>query len=163
MVGSQLPRGTVTFLFTDIEGSTKLLHELGPQRYAETLAEHGRALREAFADHVAWRSTPRATPSLSLSPPLPVHSPPPTRRRSGWGFQSAWVSTRERRFSRTRATSAPTCTRQRVSPLPHMAPSAGLRGCRRPPRRRHSRSWRASAQGSERAGADRPAGRRRVS
>src|SRR5437016_3862179 len=50
MVGSQLPRGTVTFLFTDIEGSTKLLHELGPQRYAETLAEHRRALREAFAD-----------------------------------------------------------------------------------------------------------------
>jgi class 3 adenylate cyclase len=29
MVGSQLPGGTVTFLFTDVEGSTKLLHELG--------------------------------------------------------------------------------------------------------------------------------------
>ncbi len=42
-----LPRGTVTFLFTDIEGSTRLLHELGDD-YAEALAEHRRLLREAF-------------------------------------------------------------------------------------------------------------------
>jgi predicted ATPase/class 3 adenylate cyclase len=42
-----LPSGTVTFLFTDVEGSTRLLHELGPARYAESLAEHRRALREA--------------------------------------------------------------------------------------------------------------------
>ncbi|MFN2589308.1 MAG: adenylate/guanylate cyclase domain-containing protein [Actinomycetota bacterium] len=46
-----LPSGTVTFLFTDIEGSTRLLHELGPEAYAEALAEHRRALREAFARH----------------------------------------------------------------------------------------------------------------
>jgi predicted ATPase/class 3 adenylate cyclase len=46
-----LPSGTVTFLFTDIEGSTKLLHELGAKAYAEALAEHRRALREAFARH----------------------------------------------------------------------------------------------------------------
>ena len=44
----QLPAGTVTFLFTDIEGSTRLLHELGDE-YADVLAEHRRALREAFA------------------------------------------------------------------------------------------------------------------
>jgi predicted ATPase len=43
----QLPAGTVTFLFTDIEGSTRLLHELGDS-YAEALAEHRRLLREAF-------------------------------------------------------------------------------------------------------------------
>jgi predicted ATPase len=43
-----LPTGTVTFLFTDIEGSTRLLHELG-ERYAEVLAEHRHVLREAFA------------------------------------------------------------------------------------------------------------------
>jgi predicted ATPase len=47
----QLPRGTVTFLFTDIEGSTRLLHELGAERYAEELAEHRRVLRDAFARH----------------------------------------------------------------------------------------------------------------
>src|SRR5437763_4174143 len=44
----QLPTGTVTFLFTDIEGSTRLLHELG-EAYADALAEHRRVLREAFA------------------------------------------------------------------------------------------------------------------
>jgi len=47
----ELPRGTVTFLFTDIEGSTRLLHELGPERYAEALAEHRVVLRDAFARH----------------------------------------------------------------------------------------------------------------
>ena len=46
---AELPTGTVTFLFTDIEGSTRLLRELGPDAYGEALAEHRRALREAFA------------------------------------------------------------------------------------------------------------------
>lgn len=46
-----LPTGTVTFLFTDIEGSTRLLRELGDEAYAETLAEHRRVLRESFARH----------------------------------------------------------------------------------------------------------------
>jgi predicted ATPase len=47
----ELPRGTVTFLFTDIEGSTRLLHELGEEGYADALAEHRRVLREAFEQH----------------------------------------------------------------------------------------------------------------
>jgi len=47
-VRSELPSGTVTFLFTDVEGSTKLLHQLGPEGYAATLAEHRRIVREAF-------------------------------------------------------------------------------------------------------------------
>jgi predicted ATPase len=46
----ELPTGTVTLLFTDIEGSTRLLHELG-DRYAEVLAEHRRLLRDVFAAH----------------------------------------------------------------------------------------------------------------
>ena len=46
----ELPSGTVTFLFTDIEGSTRLLRELG-DAYAEALAEHRRVLRKAFARH----------------------------------------------------------------------------------------------------------------
>src|SRR5439155_4580142 len=45
-----LPTGTVTFLFTDIEGSTRLLHDLG-ERYADVLAEHRRTLRDAFGRH----------------------------------------------------------------------------------------------------------------
>jgi predicted ATPase/class 3 adenylate cyclase len=43
----ELPTGTVTFLFSDIEGSTRLLHELG-RRYGDVLEEHRRLLREAF-------------------------------------------------------------------------------------------------------------------
>jgi len=46
----ELPTGTVTFLFTDVEGSTRLLRELG-DGYADVLAEHRRALRKAFAGH----------------------------------------------------------------------------------------------------------------
>ena len=46
-VPRDLPTGDVTFLFTDVEGSTKLLHELGEDRYAEALAEHRRIVREA--------------------------------------------------------------------------------------------------------------------
>ncbi len=83
-----LPTGTVTFLFTDVEGSTRLLHELGAEDYAEALAEHRRVLREAFADHggvevdtqgdsffFAFPTAPgaleaagRATEALSLGP-----------------------------------------------------------------------------------------------
>jgi len=46
-----LPSGTVTFLFTDIEGSTKLLHELGADGYVQALGQHRRILREAFGAH----------------------------------------------------------------------------------------------------------------
>ncbi|MDQ3319895.1 MAG: hypothetical protein M3515_06595, partial [Actinomycetota bacterium] len=46
-----LPSGTVTFLFTDIEGSTRLLHELGAERYEVALADHRRIVREAFTGH----------------------------------------------------------------------------------------------------------------
>jgi YVTN family beta-propeller protein len=42
----ELPSGTVTLLFTDIEGSTRLLKQLGA-RYGEVLAEHRRILRNA--------------------------------------------------------------------------------------------------------------------
>ncbi|MGH2396487.1 MAG: adenylate/guanylate cyclase domain-containing protein [bacterium] len=43
-----LPTGTVTFLFTDIEGSTELLQLLGDDRYAQVLEEHRRLLRARF-------------------------------------------------------------------------------------------------------------------
>jgi hypothetical protein len=47
-VRDELPSGTVTFVFTDVEGSTQLLHELGPEAYAAALAEHREILRKAF-------------------------------------------------------------------------------------------------------------------
>jgi len=46
-VRPELPSGTVTFLFTDVEGSTRLLRELGAEAYAEALAEHRRVIRSA--------------------------------------------------------------------------------------------------------------------
>ena len=45
----ELPRGTVTFLFTDIEGSTRLLEQLGAEAYAQALADHRRVIRTACA------------------------------------------------------------------------------------------------------------------
>src|SRR5687768_998146 len=50
-VPRDLPTGDVTFLFTDVEGSTKLLHELGEDRYVDALAVHRRIVREAFGAH----------------------------------------------------------------------------------------------------------------
>jgi predicted ATPase/class 3 adenylate cyclase len=50
-VPRDLPGGTVTFLFTDVEGSTALLHEFGTDRYAHALAEHRRILRDTFSAH----------------------------------------------------------------------------------------------------------------
>jgi predicted ATPase/class 3 adenylate cyclase len=44
---TELPTGTVTFLFTDIEGSTRMLQRLG-DRYSRLLEDHGEILRSAF-------------------------------------------------------------------------------------------------------------------
>jgi YVTN family beta-propeller protein len=49
-VATELHRGTVTFLFTDIEGSTALLKMLGGERYHEMLVEHQRLVRAAFEE-----------------------------------------------------------------------------------------------------------------
>jgi class 3 adenylate cyclase len=48
------PSGTVTLVFTDIEGSTALLDELGALAFKEALADHRRALREAFGAHSGY-------------------------------------------------------------------------------------------------------------
>jgi predicted ATPase/class 3 adenylate cyclase len=45
-----LPSGTVTFVFTDIEGSTRLLERLGAD-YPSVLAQHDDILRETFTAH----------------------------------------------------------------------------------------------------------------
>ena len=46
----ELPGETVTLLFTDIEGSTRLVHHLG-DAYEDVLATHRRLLRDAFGSH----------------------------------------------------------------------------------------------------------------
>ena len=47
----ELPDGTVTLLFTDIEGSTRMLQELGREAYVRALTEHRRLLRDALTAH----------------------------------------------------------------------------------------------------------------
>jgi class 3 adenylate cyclase len=64
---AELPSGTVTFLFTDIEGSTRLVKDLRAD-YAEVLLEHQRLLRSAFEEGGVARSTHRATRFSSSSP-----------------------------------------------------------------------------------------------
>jgi class 3 adenylate cyclase len=47
----ELPSGTVTFVFSDLEGSTRLLKQLGDDGFAELLATHRRLVRETFGRH----------------------------------------------------------------------------------------------------------------
>jgi class 3 adenylate cyclase len=48
------PSGTVTLVFTDVEGSTRLLRELGRDRYQTALAEHREVVRGACARHAGY-------------------------------------------------------------------------------------------------------------
>ncbi len=50
MANRPLPTGTLTFLFTDLEGSTRLLHELG-DAYGTLLETHRRMIRDAVGRH----------------------------------------------------------------------------------------------------------------
>ncbi|MDX1659314.1 MAG: BTAD domain-containing putative transcriptional regulator, partial [Nitriliruptorales bacterium] len=64
-VGQQVapPSGQVTFLFTDIEGSTRLFHELGPS-YPDALQRHRQILREVWNDHGGYEATVEGDGSL---------------------------------------------------------------------------------------------------
>jgi class 3 adenylate cyclase len=50
-VTDALPTGTVTFLFTDVEGSTRLLEDLGAEAYAVELARHRKVVRGVLDTH----------------------------------------------------------------------------------------------------------------
>jgi class 3 adenylate cyclase len=52
--GAMRPTGTVTLLFSDIDGSTRLLRSIGVQRYENALAQHRSLLRDAFARHAGY-------------------------------------------------------------------------------------------------------------
>ncbi len=51
MTARELPTGTVTFLFSDIEGSTRLVQDVGPAVFTDVLDHHNAVLREAFGRH----------------------------------------------------------------------------------------------------------------
>src|SRR5260370_36957876 len=87
---SDLPQGTVTFLFSDIEGSTRLLRELG-DGYASVLTEHREIIRgavtraggvelrtEGDSFFVAFRSAPDAVgAAVAIQRGLAEHAWPP--------------------------------------------------------------------------------------
>ena len=107
-----LPTGTVTFLFTDVEGSTRLLHSFGPEAYANELAEHRRIIREACAAE-GGVEVDTQMPSSSPFRPRPAHSRRRPRSQRRWHSalsKSASASIPERRLSPTRGTSGMTCT-----------------------------------------------------
>ena len=70
----ELPTGTVKFLFTDVEGSTRLLHEPGAARCADSRAEHRRILRNVVSAHGGVEVDPQGDAFF-------IAFPTPTRRR----------------------------------------------------------------------------------
>jgi adenylate cyclase len=50
---TEIPSGTITFLFTDMEGSTRLVKKLRG-RYSQVLAEHRRVIRSAITNHAGY-------------------------------------------------------------------------------------------------------------
>jgi hypothetical protein len=101
-----LPTGTVTFLFTDIEGSTRLLQQLG-DRYADVLATHHRLLSTAIQEangqvvdtqgDAVFAAFPRARDALlaaiAAQRAVQAHPWPEGSRR-----RYAWDSTRASRL-----------------------------------------------------------------
>ena len=96
-----LPTGTVTFLFTDIEGSTRLLQELG-DGYAAVRDEHAAIVRQAVeagggvevsteGDSSSWPSPARWGRSEPRSPPSAAW--PPTTGRRGGRCGCGWACT----------------------------------------------------------------------
>ena len=102
-----LPGGTVTFLFTDIEGSTKLLDQLG-MNYAQLLADHNRILCDVLEKHFGreidtqgdsfFVSFPRASDAVAavvkIQRTLAEHSWPPeveVRVRMGLHTGEPWL------------------------------------------------------------------------
>ena len=71
---TDLPAGTVTFLFSDIAGSTALLEQLGGEKYGELLAAQRAILRAAFAQF-SGREIDTQGDSFFASFPAP---PPPS-------------------------------------------------------------------------------------
>ena len=148
-----LPTGTLTLLFSDIEGSTALLHRLG-ERWGEALSAQRSLLRQAFEAHdgtemgtegdsffVVFRSAHEAIrAAVDGQRALQTHEWPGGVRACGCGWGCTPVS---RSGTRT-ATSARTCT---GPPGSARRPTAGRRSC--PTRRGRSSttsrpSWRSA-------------------
>jgi class 3 adenylate cyclase len=118
-VARELPSGTVKFLFTDVEGSTRLLHELGAEGYAEALAEHRRILRESFAAAGGVEVDTQGDAFFVTVPTAPARFRLRLRQRQGSPpvrYAYGWASTPVPRVLARRATSGWTFTARHASP-----------------------------------------------
>ena len=165
---AELPSGTVTFLFTDIEALHAAAAWLGPEAYAEALAEHRRALRAAFAVHggvevdtqgdaffVAFPTAPGAVAAAEAG--QEALEPGPIRVRMGLHTGTPTLDCRgiRRRRRPPRSPGCRACTRR---------PGRPLAGDGRAPRRGRARRPRpAPPQGLRRRNAAPPARTGRVS
>jgi len=118
-----LPTGTVTLLFTDIEGSTRLLQQLG-ERYADVLAECRRLLGAAFQQHHGHEVDTQGdaffidlrVPAMPHTPPWQPNAPSPAiAGLRGQAFVCAWVCTPASHCALLRATWGWMCITPRAS------------------------------------------------
>ncbi len=140
-----LPVGTVTFLFTDIEGSTRLLKQLGEQatatyspstsRSSETPSSGARDARSTTRETRSSSPLPAPSQRLQLPSSPSVRSPSTSGRRAD-GYVFAWVSTQVSPQSARSATSGWACTGRRGSARSDTAD----RCCSRTPRANWSRT-----------------------
>jgi predicted ATPase/class 3 adenylate cyclase len=72
MAERAFPTGTVTFLFSDMEGSTRLVQDLGPAVFTEVLERHNAILRAAFGRHGATERGTQGDSFLVLFPEAPA-------------------------------------------------------------------------------------------
>jgi class 3 adenylate cyclase len=107
------PLGRVTLVFTDIEGSTRLLGELGEVAYREALAEHRARMRAAFGAHggyevdsqgdsffFAFASATSATRAIGEA--LAALEGGPIRIRVSWRGGDVWLGRPERHAAHRR-------------------------------------------------------------
>ena len=125
---SDLPSGTVTFLFTDVEGSTELMHQLGAEGYAAALAEHRRCprglrrrgrRRGGHAGRRVLRRLPTAPGAVAAAEAM-------TEALATGPSRSGSACTPVRRCSPTRATLATTSIARAIAAAAPRRPGARL-------------------------------------
>jgi hypothetical protein len=136
-LGSGLPTGLLTFLFTDIEGSTRLVQEIGTDKYGEVQAQHSRLLREAVAMHGGQELGAEGDAHFLSSGVRRARSERRSRRNANWPpttgrprrpSGSEWAFTPENLRSGTASTSAWNLTVSPESLRPPWRPGLGLAG-----------------------------------
>ncbi len=132
-----LPTGVVTFVFTDIEGSTRLLRTLGPRlrprcstpTTRSSAAPSRRTLAPRFAPRGIRSSAPSRAQARRLPPAWMPSSPwAPIRGPRAARCGRAWACTRARPRRAVMTTSRSPCTRRPASSMSRTAARSSCRG-----------------------------------